>query len=163
MCAALLDSCTHAHACALHSAAARPRAAYAIPPPSALRGAHLRLGAAAAALAGRALDAAAAVGCVLFVTACFLGWPPFPAPVSHWLTCLAKRSEQRVSCELEASGATLTIMSVLPWPERHLPRHQGGVPWRVRGWGPMEVAMAREPPAADGMRMRTEVEEMSWE
>ena len=38
-------------------------------------------------------------------------WAP---PVSHWLTCLAKRNEQRVSCELSHSGATLTSMSVLP-------------------------------------------------
>mmetsp|Transcript_36394 Transcript_36394/g.77620 ORF Transcript_36394/g.77620 Transcript_36394/m.77620 type:complete len:285 (+) Transcript_36394:583-1437(+) len=44
-----------------------------------------------------------------------LGFPP----VSHWLTWLAKRNEQRVSCELSSSGATLTTMSVLPFPERH--------------------------------------------
>ena len=43
-----------------------------------------------------------------------LGLPP----VSHWLTWLAKRSEQSVSCELLCSGATLTTMRVLPWPER---------------------------------------------
>mmetsp|Transcript_3134 Transcript_3134/g.9127 ORF Transcript_3134/g.9127 Transcript_3134/m.9127 type:complete len:227 (-) Transcript_3134:2601-3281(-) len=40
-------------------------------------------------------------------------------PVVHWLTWLAKRSEQRVSWLLFASGPTLTAISVFPCPLKH--------------------------------------------
>jgi hypothetical protein len=41
-------------------------------------------------------------------------------PSSHWLTCWAKRSEQRLSLAESGVGDRFTIMSVLPSPDRLL-------------------------------------------